>query len=204
MATSIAALPNELSNAEKQNVSMDIQDKTNVVQQTIQSPIVQQNPPPENTHMAELSKDSINKIIQGLQDASQSGSTTLQSRDIPMQMEQITHDFTARPNFVPSPEADKANYIQDEETMETLIKQKKERHKNQMDYFYDEIQTPLLIMVMFFTFQLPVFKKSMANNFPAFFLRSGNYNLKGLVFITILYGGSYYGIIKTIKYLSEL
>ena len=204
MATSISALPNELSNAEKQNVSMNIKDKSQTVQQTMQGSIVQQNPAPENTQMAELSKDSINKIIQGLQDASQTGSTALQSRDIPMQMEQITHDFTARPNFVPSPEADKANYIQDEETMETLIKQKKERHKNQMDYFYDEIQTPLLIMVMFFTFQLPVFKKSMANNFPAFFLRSGNYNLKGLVFITMLYGGSYYGIIKTIKYLSEL
>ena len=200
MATSISALPNELSNI-KENVEMDIKDKANV---KVQPPIVQQNPAPENRQMSELSKDSINKIIQGLQDASQSGATALQSRDIPLQMDHITHDFTAKPNFVPSPESDKANYIQDEETMETLIKQKKERQKNKMDFFYDEIQTPLLIMVMFFTFQLPIFKKSMATNFPAFFLRSGAYNLKGLVFITMLYGGSYYGIIKTIKYLSEI
>ena len=200
MATSISALPNELSNI-KENVEMDIKDKANV---KVQPPIVQQNPAPENRQMSELSKDSINKIIQGLQDASQSGATALQSRDIPLQMDHITHDFTTKPNFVPSPESDKANYIQDEETMETLIKQKKERQKNKMDFFYDEIQTPLLIMVMFFTFQLPIFKKSMATNFPAFFLRSGAYNLKGLVFITMLYGGSYYGIIKTIKYLSEI
>ncbi len=200
MATSISALPNELSNI-KENVEMDIKDKANV---KVQPPVSQHNPAPENRQVSELSKDSINKIIQGLQDASQSGATTLQSRDIPLQMDHITHDFTAKPNFVPSPEADKANYIQDEETMETLIKQKKERQKNKMDFFYDEIQTPLLIMVMFFTFQLPIFKKSMATNFPAFFLRSGAYNLKGLVFITMLYGGSYYGIIKTIKYLSEI
>ena len=198
MATSISALPNELSNI-KENVEMDIKDKTNI----------KANPPvPRQNHSTdignELSKDSINKIIQGLQDASQSGSTALQSRDIPLQMDHITHDFTAKPNYVPSPEADKLNYIQDEETMETLIKQKKDRQKNKMDFFYDEIQTPLLIMVMFFTFQLPIFKKSMATNFPAFFLRSGAYNLKGLVFITMLYGGSYYGIIKTIKYLSEI
>jgi len=151
---------------------------------------------------AELSKDSINKIIQGLQDAG--GSTSLQSRDIPMSMEQITHDNTARPNFVPSPSVDKINYIQDEETMETLIKQKKEKKEQQMEYFYDEIQTPLLVMVMFFVFQLPIFKKSMVSNFAAFFQRSGNYNLKGMIFTTVLFGGTYYSIIKTIKYLSEL
>ena len=73
-----------------------------------------------------------------------------------------------------------------------------------MDNFYDEIQTPLLIMVMFFLFQLPIFNKSMITNFPAFFKRSGRYNLKGLVFTTLLFGGLYYIIIKSIKYLSEL
>ena len=200
MATSISALPNELSNI-KENVEMDIKDKTNI---KMAPPVAQQQRPINNGPVTELSKDSLNKIIQGLQDASQSGSTALQSRDIPLQMDHITHDFTAQPNFVPSPDIDKSNYIQDEETMETLIKQKKDRQKNKMDFFCDEIQTPLLIMVMFFTFQLPIFKKSMATNFPAFFLRSGSYNLKGLVFITMLYGGSYYGIIKTIKYLSEI
>ena len=139
-----------------------------------------------------------------MQQASSSGSTSLQSRDIPMSMEQITHDFTARPNFVPNTAAEKVNYIQDEETMETLIKQKREEKKNQMEYFYDEIPTPLLVMVMFFVFQLPIFKKSMVNNFQAFFHRNGNYNLKGMVFTTVLFGGFYYSIIKTIKYLSEL
>ena len=37
----------------------------------------------------------------------------------------------------------------------------KEKKEQQMEYFYDEIQTPLLVMVMFFVFQLPIFKKSM-------------------------------------------
>ena len=72
-------------------------------------------------------KSSINKIIQGLQDASQSGATNLPTRDIPIMTEQIMHDNSARPNFVPSPAAEKANYIQDEETMETLINQKKKK-----------------------------------------------------------------------------
>jgi len=193
MSTSISSLPNELSiEKKKEPVTLNVKE-TN-------EKIAPQNH--SNTQNAELSKDSINKIIEGLQQASTSGSTSLQSRDIPMSMDQITHDFTAKPNFVPATE--KINYIQDEETMETLIKQKREEKKNQMEYFYDEIQTPLLVMVMFFVFQLPIFKKSMVNNFQAFFQRNGNYNLKGMVFTTVLFGGFYYSIIKTIKYLSEL
>lgn len=99
---------------------------------------------------------------------------------------------------------EKANYIQDEETMETLINQKKNQHKNNMDNFYDEIQTPLLIMLMYFIFQLPTFKHSMIKNFPLFFFKNKEYNFKGMVFNTILFGGFYYLIMKSIKYLSEL
>ena len=190
MSTSISSLPNELSiEKNKDPVTLNVKEKNS------NEKIVQQHNISNNAQSTELSKDSINKIIEGLQQA---------SRDIPMSMEQITHDFTARPNFVPSVAAEKVNYIQDEETMETLIKQKREEKKNQMEYFYDEIQTPLLVMVMYFVFQLPIFKKSMVNNFQAFFQRNGNYNLKGMVFTTVLFGGFYYSIIKTIKYLSEL
>tara|TARA_B100000900_G_C20587248_1_gene720108 strand:- start:1768 stop:2427 length:660 start_codon:yes stop_codon:yes gene_type:complete len=219
MATSIESLPNELTienNNDNENITMNVQEKNRIVQPLRKNnnavintnnygrddiPIQSTN---GNVASNELSKDSLTNLIRGLQDASKTGSTSLQTRDIPMMMEQITHDSSARPNFVPSASADKVNYIQDEETMETLIRQKKQQMKNKMDNFYDEIQTPLLIMVMFFVFQLPIFKKSMINNFPAFFKQSGSYNLKGLVFTTMLFGGSYYGIIKSIKYLSEI
>ena len=209
MSTSIASLPNEL-NTKSNLVTLEVNDApSNIVQpqdsykiakEEVQAEIKQKS----QQNLAELSKDSINKIIQGLQDASQTGSTNLPSRDIPMMTEQIMHDNSARPNFVPSPAPEKANYIQDEETMETLINQKKNQHKNKMDTFYDEIQTPLLIMIMFFIFQLPTFKNSMLKNFPLFFFKNGNYNLKGMVFNTMLFGGFYYLIMKSIKYLSEL
>ena len=219
MATSIESLPNELTienNNDNENITMNVQEKNRIVQplRKNNNAVINTNNygrddiPVQSTNgnvaSNELSKDSLTNLIRGLQDASKTGSTSLQTRDIPMMMEQITHDSSARPNFVPSASADKVNYIQDEETMETLIRQKKQQMKNKMDNFYDEIQTPLLIMVMFFVFQLPIFKKSMINNFPAFFKQSGSYNLKGLVFTTMLFGGSYYGIIKSIKYLSEI
>ena len=219
MATSIESLPNELTienNNDNENITMNVQEKNRIVQplRKNNNAVINTNNygrddiPVQSTNgnvaSNELSKDSLTNLIRGLQDASKTGSTSLQTRDIPIMMEQITHDSNDRPNFVPSASADKVNYIQDEETMETLIRQKKQQMKNKMDNFYDEIQTPLLIMVMFFVFQLPIFKKSMINNFPAFFKQSGSYNLKGLVFTTMLFGGSYYGIIKSIKYLSEI
>lgn len=200
MATSITELPNELNIEKKEdNINMEIKEKNKIIpSMNIREDVSVENKPNN------VSKSNMNDLLNGLKKASESGATLLQSRDIPMSTQQITEDYTARPNFVPSPSQDKTNYIQDEETMETLIRQKRQLRKTQMDNFYDEIQTPLLIMVMFFLFQLPIFKKSMVTNFPAFFKRSGNYNLKGLVFTTMLFGGLYYGIIKCIKYLSEI
>ena len=200
MSTSISELPNEL-NIEKgnDNISMVVQEKNKIVPSMNIREDISVEPPP-NT----IQKDSMNDLLSGLKRASATGSTSLQSRDIPMDTYPIAEDLSARPNFVPSPSVEKSNYIQDEETMDTLIRQKRQQQKHKMDNFYDEIQTPLLIMVMFFLFQLPIFNKSMITNFPAFFKRSGRYNLKGLVFTTLLFGGLYYGIIKCIKYLSEL
>lgn len=201
MSTSIAELPNELNiESNHDNISMVVQEKNKIVP----SMNVREDISVENTQSNTIPKNNMSDILSGLKRASESGATTLQSRDIPMETHHITEDLTARPNFVPSPSSDKTNYIQDEETMDTLIRQKRQQRRNQMDNFYDEIQTPLLIMVMFFLFQLPIFNKSMITNFPAFFKRSGRYNLKGLIFTTLLFGGLYYAIIKTIKYLSEL
>ena len=101
--------------------------------------------PPPNT----LQKESMSDLLSGLKRASESGSTSLQSRDIPMDTHHIAEDLTARPNFVPSPSVEKSNYIQDEETMDTLIRQKRQQRKNQMDNFYDEIQTPFLLWLCF-------------------------------------------------------
>ena len=202
MATSISELPNELNiESNSDNINMVVQEKNKIVpSMNVREDISVES----NNKNNNISKNTMQDILSGIKKASESGSTLLQSRDIPMNTNHIMEDYTARPNFVPSPAQDKTNYIQDEETMETLIRQKKNQRKNQMDNFYDEIQTPLLIMVMFFLFQLPIFNKSMVTNFPAFFKRSGRYNLKGLVFTTLLFGGSYYMIIKSIKYLSEI
>ena len=88
-ATSLDSLPNELKGENK--VAMNITEKNEKINNPNQQP-------------TELSKDSINQIVQGLQQASQSNLTGLPSRDIPMNNSEITHDNTLQPNYIPEPQ----------------------------------------------------------------------------------------------------
>ena len=108
MSTSISELPNELNiESNSENISMDIQEKNKIVPSMNIREDISVEPPP-NT----IQKDSMNDLLSGLIRASATGSTSLQSRDIPMDTHHIAEDLTARPNFVPSPSVDKSNYIQ--------------------------------------------------------------------------------------------
>ena len=50
--------------------------------------------------------------------------------------------------------------------------------KNSLDSIYDEIQTPLLISILYFLFQLPIMKKTLFKYIPYLCHSDGNYNLK--------------------------
>jgi hypothetical protein len=121
----------------------------------------------------------------------------LPSRDIPRNQEQITHDPQIQPNYIPP--TSKMDYINQNEQNNDIISnyQKKENNANTLDSVYDELQTPILLCVLFFLFQLPFFKKNLFIYVPALFLKDGNYNIYGFVFISILFSLLYYIIIKT-------
>ena len=48
-----------------------------------------------------LDQNTISQIVNGLQQASVSGITQLPSRDIPMNTNNLTHDMSIQPNFIP-------------------------------------------------------------------------------------------------------
>ena len=144
-----------------------------------------------------LDQTTINSIVSGLQQASSTGATMLPSRDIPREQEYIVRDQQIQPNYIPS--ASKQDYIQQTEENDEIIssQQQKEMNKNTIDSMYDELQTPLLLCVLFFLFQLPFFKKYLFIYVPALFLNDGNYNLYGYVFMSILFSLVYYIFSKT-------
>jgi hypothetical protein len=182
--TNIESLPNELG---KNNVSLSIKE----------------TPQPTGSLPPQLSKDSINQIVSGLQDAASTGMTSLPSRDLPMNNKTITQDEQQKPNYVP--ESENTNYIEDNSDFESILKRGREENNEQdrLDMLYDEMQTPVLVMILFFAFNLPYFNKSLLKSLPSLFLRDGNLKLSGYIFKTFSFGISFYGITKMSRYLSE-
>ena len=66
-----------------------------------------------------------------------------------------------------------------------------------MEDVYNEFQTPLLLAVLYFLFQLPFFRKILFNYMPFLFLQDGNLNINGFLFKSVLFGLIFYIIDKS-------
>ena len=154
----------------------------------------------QNLGQLTLDQSTISQIVNGLQQASLSGATSLPSRDIPLQTEQLTNDMQVQPNYIPQPIS--RDYINDDrEDLNTYYNA--EKNQNSLDSLYDELQAPLLLAILYFLFQLPFFKKNLFKYLPFFCHSDGNYNFNGLIFTCALFGFIYYSLSKTVKRFSK-
>jgi hypothetical protein len=167
----------------------------------------QQNINPPNSYS--LDPSTINQIVNGLQQANTSGSTQLQSRDIPQNTSDIVQDPFIQPNYIPTP-PNKSDYITEYETNEEIMNNYNKTHNNynnnnntdSLDEMYNEIQAPLLLAIIYFLFQLPIFRKTVFDYIPFLFLNDGNYNITGFIFTSCLFGLVFYLLNKVIFHFS--
>ena len=152
-----------------------------------------------------LDQNTISQIVNGLQQASLSGTTQLSSRDIPMITTNHSNDPQIQPNYVPSPPISTRDYIKENEDKNDLIYNynKNMQNQNSMDNIYSEIQIPLLVIILYFLFQLPFFKKNLFHYLPVLFSNDGNFNINGLFFTSILFGMLFYFINKVMLYFDK-
>lgn len=152
----------------------------------------------QNTSGVSLDKTTINQIISGLQQASGAGLTQLQSRDIPLNSNQITQDPQVQPNYIPPPQK-LEDYIQNHEDNDVIVQNygKRKALTSKLDETYDEIQMPLLVTVLYFLFQMPILQRVMYKYAPALFTKDGNSNVYGLLFMSTTFGIVYYILSKT-------
>lgn len=136
-----------------------------------------------SSQQSQLTPSIVNQLLNDINEASMKGDTQLLPRDIPIQNE---IDGESRPNYIP-PQGEK--YIKERETY------KKDEN---MDKIYDEIQLPILLSIIYFLFQLPVFRTFMFNIFPFMFSSDGNSNIQGYFGFSIMFGLFYYVISKII------
>lgn len=150
-----------------------------------------------------LSQDDINKIVNGIQTASTHNMTALPTRDVPMNTFQHTNDPTIQPNYIPQPSTT-TDYIKQQENMEVLLekhklKEKKDKH---IEDLYDNLQTPLLITLLFFLFQLPFVNKNLYHYIPNLFIKDGHLSIGGYLFKSFMFGLIFIGLTKSVNYLS--
>jgi hypothetical protein len=153
----------------------------------------QQLPTVSNAGLS-LDQTTISQIVNGLQQASLTGATQLSSRDIPMTTSAHSTDPHIQPNYVPPPPQNNIDYIRNYEQSNDIIDDynKNIQRQNSVDDMYNEIQTPLLLAVLYFLFQLPFFRKFLFSYFPVLFSNDGNLNINGFLFTSTLFGLMFY------------
>jgi len=209
-STSIQSLPNAVVNNKEQVQQLG----TNNVKLEVKEHISNQQTPQHSSHSQgsanipiapqDVDPNAMSKVLNGLQQAHMQGMTQLPSRDIPMNTHQITQDKQIQPNYIP--DSDRKEYIEEEDTYESLLKKKKDKmeQEDRLDLLYNEMQMPILIMVLFFMFQMPYAQKKFLQIFPSMFKTDGNMKMSGYLLKTSLFGLSFYTIMKLSKYASEI
>jgi hypothetical protein len=186
-STSILDLPTDPVGG---NISLSASE--NVVQKQMQQQMPQnqgQMPNQGQTPNFSLDQTTISQIVSGLQQAATAGATQLPSRDIPMNTTGHSNDAQVQPNYIPMQER-QTDYIKDYEQTSDMIDNynRNVKRSNSLDDMYNEIQTPLLLAVLYFLFQLPFFRRFLFSYFPILFSNDGNYNINGYLFSSVLFG----------------
>ena len=151
-----------------------------------------------------LEQNTINSLISGIQQASASGLTTLPSRDIPQMTSQITQDQQIKPNYIT--QVNNNDYINDETNANDILKEnmRRQNRDSNLDVMYEELQIPILLAILFFMFQLPVFRTYLFKFLPSLFNKDGNPNLSGYVVNSILFALLYYIIKNMLRYFTTI
>jgi len=170
---------------QQENIKLEI-DHNKIQQQRDNDPAVNQQ--------------NLNQFVTGIQQASAAGMTALPSRDIPQNQEALSRDQQIKPNYIPS--TDNTDYIKEQQNNEEMIREYARRQKktDSLDNVYNELQIPILIAVLYFTFQLPVVRKNLFKFLPSLFSKDGNPNLSGYILNSLLFASLYFGLTKGMKY----
>jgi hypothetical protein len=200
----------------RQIPSMDPQSQAGYTPNTVSESATTYDPnnavpaPPQRTgegNTAIHEQKIMNELVTGLQQASAGGATSLPSRDIPTTTTQFQDEQT-KANFVPSPSLVDENvkdYIDDSD--QGIINNRllsKSTNKDTFETMYDEFQTPIILILLYFLYQLPVVRMKILYLLPSLHNDLGNPNISGYILNSILFGILYYIIMKSIHSLQQL
>ena len=174
--------------------------------------------------------NTIQELVQGLQQADASGATSLPVRDISQSTTSVVADEQAKPNYVPSNRRVRFEEEEHDDEMEYERTAKKQSAMNRRietaNSIYDELQIPILLAILYFVFQLPVIRLFLYKHLPMLFESVGaglgegiglvggggssavgfggmQMNLIGLCLTSAVFGFGYLFLSKIMAYLSS-
>lgn len=181
------------------NVNNTGANNTDVNNSGVNNTDVRVETPPTNLQNSQTT--DINQVINGIQQASIAGMTSLPSRDIPRQQTHITNDSETRANYIPEGPDD---YIKIHQSNEDIVRRNAERNEsnNKVNDIYDELSLPLMIGVLYFMFQLPIVRKKLFKFLPMLFNKDGNPNLSGYIVNSVSFAALSLLMMKGVNYMS--
>ena len=137
-------------------------------------------------------------------DSMQRAPPPMMNRGFTQDTEMYQNDEQMRPNHIPSAKltTDYLREYEDRMVKMTDEHQKEKHRKDLVGSLYDEFQTPILIGVLFFLFQIPFINTLMFKylSFMKIYNEDGNLNLYGLMFKSVLFGFTYFGFVRLTTY----
>jgi len=187
------------------NIKIDLFDK-NTAMTTNSNPPLQKDQNIVNSANTNNNNNipvDMNQFVSGIQRASSEGALSLPQRDIPISQNHITQDQQIQANYIPS-HGESGDYIKEHISKEEILRRASLNHSaiQAQEEFYNELQIPLLIFILYFIFNLPFVKKIIFTNLPIFFHKDGNLTGGGHLFHSIGFSIIFYGVFKGYKYLS--
>ena len=146
--------------------------------------------------------ENVNKFVSGVQEAVAAGALGLESRDVPQTQTHLTQDEQMQPNYVPTQQED---YIAASNLSNNdIIREHNERKQKEENFeiLFNNLQTPVLLAVLYFIFQLPSVKQTILRLIPSLFRKDGTPNLYGYIFHATLFASIYQILIMTLHYFS--
>jgi hypothetical protein len=130
----------------------------------------------------------------------------LPSRDIPQSTTEYTNDQEIHANYIPKSIL-KKDYIKEyEETLTNSIEDRKKKKKSVkfMDDIFSNIQTPILVALLFFIFQMPILNRIMYKFLSKTFIYNsdGNVSWMGIAAKSIVFGIIYLFLFFIIEFCS--
>lgn len=152
--------------------------------------------------LANRNQDDMNNFANSVQQVASAGTLELQSRDIPQNQSHLTQDAETQPSFVPA--SVENDYIGNIQTQNDMIQCNniKQTNEKRIDDIYNNIQTPLLLAVLYFVYQLPVVKVTTLKYIPSLFRKDGNPNLVGYIANSVSFACLFYALTMTLEYFS--